>query len=283
MMSGNRNPVTEADLHAWLDGELPEERLAEVERHLADHPEDALRLERYRAQRSLMMQSFGPLLDQPLPDRLTPPFAAREPDDKPPRRWGMIREATWGAAWGRGWSRAAVGGLAVAASLLVFVAGGASGWLLRDRVGWHADPLTAAFIADAVAAHRVFSVEVRHPVEIGVDQEAHLVNWLSKRLGKSMRCPTVTRGGYQLIGGRLLADSAGPVALYMYEDAAGRRITLYIRPSPNTSGSAFRFAQDDGLRALYWQDNGLAIAVTGEADRDTLSGVAEEVYGKMNS
>ncbi|WP_052709858.1 anti-sigma factor family protein [Azospirillum thiophilum] len=268
MMSGTRNPVSEAELHAWLDGELPDERLADVERHLADHPDDAQRFERYRGQRALLGQSFGPLIDQPLPDRLTPPFAMREPAAGPAApRWGR------GALWG----------LAVAASLLIFVSGGAGGWLLRDRMAGRAEPPTAAFIADAVAAHRVFSVEVRHPVEIGVDEEAHLVNWLSKRLGKTMRCPKVTRAGYQLIGGRLLADSVGPVALYMYEDAAGRRITLYIRPSPNTSGSAFRFAQDGGVRALYWQDNGLALAVTGELDRDTLSGVAEEVYGALNS
>ena len=65
-MSGTRNPVTEAELHAWLDGELPEERLADVERHLADNPEIAQRFERYRAQRSLLGQSFGPLIDQPL-------------------------------------------------------------------------------------------------------------------------------------------------------------------------------------------------------------------------
>lgn len=271
-MSGTRNPVTEAELHAWLDGELPEERLADVERHLADHPEVAQRFERYRSQRAMLGQCFGPLIDQPLPDRLTPPFTAREHPVSTPSRWSVAR-------WGRG----ALWGTAVAASLLVFVAGGASGWLLRDRMAGAGEPPTAAFIADAVAAHRVFSVEVRHPVEIGVEEEAHLVNWLSKRLGKNMRCPKVTRGGYQLIGGRLLADSAGPVALYMYEDAAGRRITLYIRPAPNTSGSAFRFAQDGGVRALYWQDNGLALAVTGELDRDTLSGVAEEVYGALNS
>ena len=270
-MIGTRNPVTEAELHAWIDGELPEERLADVERHLAENPDVAQRFERYRAQRSLLGQSFGPLIDQPLPDRLTPPFTARDPSEKP----------ALGRGWGRG--RGAWWGMAIAASLLVFVAGGTSGWLLRDRIGGRTEPLTAAFIADAVAAHRVFSVEVRHPVEIGVDEEAHLVNWLSKRLGKNMRCPKVTRGGYQLIGGRLLADSVGPVAMYMYEDAAGRRITLYIRPSPNTSGSAFRFAQDGGVRALYWQDNGLALAVAGEADRDTLSNVAEEVYGALNS
>ncbi|MCG5241727.1 anti-sigma factor family protein [Azospirillum doebereinerae] len=262
--NGPQTPVTEADLHAWLDGELPEERRASVERHLADHPEEARRFERYRAQRALLSHSFGPLIDQPVPDRLTPPFEAR-------------------ASLPVGTGRLRFWAMALAASLLVFLAGGAGGWLLRDRAGLRGDPPTAAFIADAVAAHRVFTVEVRHPIEIGVDQEAHLVAWLSKRIGKPMRCPKVTRGGYTLMGGRLLADADGPVALYMYEDAAGRRITLYIRPSPNTAGTAFRFAQDGSLRALYWRDNGLALAVTGDLDRATLSGIAEEVYGALNS
>ncbi|SMH60780.1 anti-sigma factor family protein [Azospirillum agricola] len=266
MTSGPSNPVTEADLHAWLDGELPEERRAAVERHLADHPEEAQRVERYRDQRALMMRSFGPLIDQPVPDPLRPPFAAR---GEPASRF---------AGRGRMWAAA------LAASLLVFVAGGATGWVVRDRAGGRGgDPLSAAFVTDAVAAHRVFTVEVRHPVEVGVDQEAHLINWLSKRIGRTMRCPKVTQGGYELMGGRLLADSDGPVALFMYEDAAGRRITLYIRPTPNAGGTAFRFARDGGLQALYWRDNGLALAITGDIDRATLSGIAEEVYGALNS
>ena len=78
MTTGETHSVTEADLHAWIDGELPDERRAAVERHMADHPDDAQRFERYRAQRALLARSFGPLIDQPLPDRLTPPFAARE-------------------------------------------------------------------------------------------------------------------------------------------------------------------------------------------------------------
>lgn len=263
MMTGKegRDPVTDADLHAWLDGELPEERRTEVERHLADNPDVARRFERYRAQRVLLGRAFGPLIDRPLPDSLTPPFAARPPE---PRR----RLTLWS--------------LALAASLLLFLAGGATGWLVHDRFGGQPHG-TAAFIADAVAAHRVFVVEVRHPVEVGADQEAHLVGWLSKRLGKPLRAPRLASHGYDLVGGRLLSDAQGPAAQLMYQDAAGRRITLYVRASSDASDTAFRFAQDGNVHAFYWRDNGLAWAVTGDLDRVTLSGIAEEVYGALNS
>ncbi|AWK87273.1 anti-sigma factor family protein [Azospirillum thermophilum] len=288
------DPVTEADLHAWLDGELPEERLEAVERHLAANPELAARFERYRTQRTMLGTAFGPLIDRPVPERLAPPFAGR-PADLPDGA-GQGTGQGMGRGMGRGMGqgtvqgigrpparRPAVWGAALAASLLLFVAGGASGWLLRDRMGARDAVAAASFVADAVSAHRVFAVEVRHPVEIGGDQESHLVSWLSKRLGKQLRCPPLGKRGYELVGGRLLADADGPAAQLMYQDAAGRRITLYIRPSPNAPGMAFRYTQDGGLLAAYWRDNGLALAVTGDLDRATLSGIAEEVYGALNS
>ncbi|GAA4251590.1 anti-sigma factor family protein [Azospirillum formosense] len=256
-------PVTEAELHAWMDGELPEERRGEVERHLAGNPDLARRFERYRAQRAMLQGTFGPLIDRPLPAALVPPYA--RPAGRPavrPRRWFPA--------------------LAAAAVLLVFVAGGAGGWWLR---GWSggAGGGGAAFVADAVAAHRVFAVEVRHPVEVGGDQEAHLVGWLSKRLGKPLQAPRLADKGYDLVGGRLLSDARGPAAQLMYQDAAGRRITLYIRPASDAPDTSFRFAQDGNVQAFYWRDNGLAWAVTGDLDRVTLSAIAEEVYGALNS
>ncbi|AIB11208.1 transcriptional regulator [Azospirillum argentinense] len=230
-------PVTEAELHAWMDGELPEERRGEVERHLAGDPDLARRFDRYRAQRAMLQGTFGPLIDRPLPAALVPPYgrAPGRPAVRP-RRW------------------------------------------LPARVVW-----CAAFVADAVAAHRVFAVEVRHPVEVGADQEAHLVGWLSKRLGKPLQAPRLADKGYDLVGGRLLSDARGPAAQLMYQDAAGRRITLYIRPASDAPDTSFRFAQDGNVQAFYWRDNGLAWAVTGDLDRVTLSAIAEEVYGALNS
>lgn len=256
-------PVTEADLHALMDGELPEERRAEVERHLAGNPDLVRRFERYRAQRAMLQGAFGPLIDRPLPAALAPPYGT-----VPGRR--ALRP------------RRSLQALAAAAVLLVFVAGGAGGWWLRGWTGG-AGGVAAAFVADAVAAHRVFAVEVRHPVEVGADQEAHLVGWLSKRLGKPLRAPRLAGQGYDLVGGRLLSDARGPAAQLMYQDAAGRRITLYIRPSSDAPDTSFRFAQDGNVQAFYWRDNGLAWAVTGDLDRVTLSAIAEEVYGALNS
>ena len=49
-MMDHEAPVTEDELHAYVDGELPADRQAAVESWLAAHPEDAARVSAWRAQ-----------------------------------------------------------------------------------------------------------------------------------------------------------------------------------------------------------------------------------------
>ncbi|WP_247891941.1 anti-sigma factor family protein [Azospirillum argentinense] len=73
-------PVTEAELHAWMDGELPEERRGEVERHLAGDPDLARRFDRYRAQRAMLQGTFAPPTHPPGP---TTPRTPHPPGPSP--------------------------------------------------------------------------------------------------------------------------------------------------------------------------------------------------------
>ena len=53
------SPIREADLHAYLDGELPRKRAADVEAYLRDHPCHARRLARYRADKEAIARLFS--------------------------------------------------------------------------------------------------------------------------------------------------------------------------------------------------------------------------------
>jgi anti-sigma factor RsiW len=171
----------------------------------------------------------------------------------------------------------------VAASFLL--AGALAGWLGR---GWiQGLPLTAApgpgLARQAAAAHAVYSPEVRHPVEVGADQADHLVKWLSKRLGTELTCPKLGPIGYELVGGRLLSGPNGPVAHFMYQDARGGRLTLYVsaqRGEPRET--AFRFSQEDKVAVFYWIDGKYGYALSGEMGRDALLRVANVVYKQLN-
>ena len=143
-------------------------------------------------------------------------------------------------------------------------------------------PLPIATFADhAIGAHRVFAAEVRHPVEVLADQEAHLVAWLSKRLGTKLRAPRLTDAGFNLVGGRLLADGTNPAAQLMYENANGLRVTLYVRSARSDLETSFRFTKHDGVSAFYWIDRNYAYAIVAPLERNGLMELARKVYATI--
>jgi anti-sigma factor RsiW len=143
---------------------------------------------------------------------------------------------------------------------------------------------TPAFVKRAAAAHATYSPEVRHPVEVGADQEQHLVAWLSKRLGTSVKAPKLEGVGYHLIGGRLLPGENGPVAHFMYQCKAGTRVTLYVRTdAANNRDTAFRYSAEGPVKVFYWIDRKMGYALsTGDIGKDDLLKVANAVYQQLN-
>lgn len=249
--------IGEVDLHAYVDGELDEHRRAEVETWLADHPEDAARVRAFQDQKAALHALYDGVLSEPLPARIESALSRR------PKVGAPL------------WTR-------VAAGLLLFLAGGLGGWGLH---GQKAERMAAedGFVRQAVGAHVVYAAEVRHPVEVGADEEAHLVAWLSKRLGASVKAPRLNTVGFHLVGGRLLPDGGAPAAQFMYEDTGGRRLTLYVRTDRRDGDTAFRFVSDRGVSAFYWIDGPLAYALIGAVPRDDLLPLARIVYEDLQA
>jgi anti-sigma factor RsiW len=137
--------------------------------------------------------------------------------------------------------------------------------------------------ARAARAHLVYATEVRHPVEVDASQQEHLVAWLSKRLGTKLKVPVLADEGYELLGGRLLPGPEGPVAQFMYQETAGRRLTLYVSARAKSEGqTAFRYAQEGAVSVFYWIDGNWGYALSGEVDRAALSRLSTSVYRQLN-
>src|SRR5207253_2844674 len=156
----------------------------------------------------------------------------------------------------------------IAAAIFLIALGGVGGWTARDFVPPRASPASVlaarTIMSDALAAHRTFAVEVRHPVEVDAAQEAHLVQWLSKRLGRPLVVPDLSATGFHLIGGRLLPSEGGPAAQLMYENGTGERLTVYVRPG--VAGEAGLYRHDKNVGAFYRADEGLGCVIVGDAD-----------------
>lgn len=259
--------ISEHDLHGYVDGLLPPERRAEVSAWLAEHPDEAERVDAYMRLNAELQQAYS------MPQQ---PWDIPAPRPQPPR-----------------WMQAAA---MVALTLL----GAAGGWWVNESR--HSDyeqnqaqtlaqvqqrtlqqEIEQNLVLPARVSHRVYTPEVLHPVEVRRDQQQHLVGWLSKRLGKPVNAPDLEAQGFMLMGGRLLPATDGPAAQFMYENDAGQRLTLYVRQAEDKKQeTAFRRFSQDGLSSFYWVDAGLGYALTGDISPEQLMHSANRVYRQLN-
>jgi anti-sigma factor RsiW len=267
-------PIDDLTLHAWLDGELAPGRRAEVEAWLQSNPEDAARVRLWAADGEWMRAQLASVLDEPVPSAL--------------------EQVLW-----RTPSRGIEGWRRLAAAVAVFVIGGAAGAGLTWRAG-RVEPATAAaktepaWVARAAVAHAVYTPEVRHPVEVGAQEEKHLAGWLTKRLDVPVKVFDLRAQGFELVGGRLLPDETGPSAQLMYQQIATagasgagakpQRVTVYLRKPDRDTSAAFRYEQQGELGLFYWIEGATATggpcgyALVGTLPREQLLALAEAIY-----
>ncbi|MEH2557653.1 anti-sigma factor RsiW [Bradyrhizobium algeriense] len=252
-MTDRNIPVTEDELHAYVDNELPAERSGDVETWLASHPDDAARVQSWRAMADALHTRYDSVVDEAVPKRLEIERLVQQP-----------RKLVYGA---------------IAATLAAFIVGGSVGWLARGATA--APSAFQNLTVHAIEAHRLYVVEVRHPVEVPGNERNHLQQWLTKRCGWVVRAPELTNAGLKLVGGRLLPGSGGPASFMMYESASGERFTIYTAKS-NAEATQMRYAAEGKESTLFWADDGVIYAVVSTGvDRGRLTQVAQAIYDQM--
>jgi anti-sigma factor RsiW len=252
-MIDNNSPVTEDELHAYVDGELPAERREAVEAWLAKHPDDASLIGMWRAHADAVRTRYGNIVNEPVPARL-----------------GLERIMRSRRSWIA---------VAAAATIAAFVIGGAAGWLARGASA-AAPSEMELFANEAMGAHRLYIGEVRHPIEVKAE-ENHLLPWLSRRVGTMLRAPDLATFDLRLLGGRLLPGVNGPAALFMYESGSGERVTIYVSRTTEQRTS-FRYKIDDKFGALRWSEAGYGWVVSGPDDKPRLKGIAMALYEQLD-
>jgi anti-sigma factor RsiW len=258
-MSDFNSPITEAELHAYVDGELPADRKAAVADWLATRPAEAAIVSAWRAQAEAIRSRYGATVEEPVPARL---------------KLEQIMKQS-------GANRRSFAAIAAAAAVVAFVIGGSVGWFARGASA-AAPNGYAAITAEALDAYKLYVVEVRHPVEVPGSERAHMTQWLSKRFGSDLRVPELESIGLKLVGGRLLPGPRGEAAaFYMYENASGERFTIYCAKA-TAPDSALRYRSEERSAAFYWVDGKVAYVVSGPADREKLEQVTKTVYEQVD-
>ena len=78
-MTEPKIPVTEDELHAYVDNELPAERRGDVEAWLTAHPDDAERVQSWRTMAEMLHGRYDSVLDEAVPKRLEIERLAQKP------------------------------------------------------------------------------------------------------------------------------------------------------------------------------------------------------------
>lgn len=246
---------TEEDLIAFADDRLDEARAAIVAAWLTERPEEEKRINEWRRQNVLLRSVLDPAIDEVVPAELSGALY------RPPRRFLP---------------------LALAASIAALIA-----LPLGALIGWQStlpaadNPLTR-LAETGIATHVLYVGEVRHPVEVTADDQAHLVSWLSKRTNVAVKTPDLSKQGLKLLGGRLVPGDDTPAAQLMYEGTNGERFTLFLERTMAKGTTAFRYAGEGNTGALYWRDGDCAYVLSGPLERSRLWAVARAVYDQFD-
>ncbi|MGN6579969.1 MAG: anti-sigma factor family protein [Bordetella sp.] len=260
------------ELHAFVDGQLDAARVAAVLRYLQQPPDAAVRMAHWQAQRMALRRLHRAAEPGATPEALIQTVMRR-------------RRSRWNP-----WAQAAA-----AVLLTVMGAAGMQAWQQLSHAPAALAAATPQFVQDATVAYTVYAPEVRHPVEVTAQEKTHLVQWLSHRLGRPLAAPDLQSQGFHLLGGRLLpgepaqgaavgAGAEAARAQFMYEDAHGRRVTLYVAVFPRgvvPRETAFRSVKSADGTAFYWVDRGYGCALNGDLPASQLQRLASAIYDQL--
>jgi anti-sigma factor RsiW len=255
-MTDNR-PVTEDDLHAYVDAVLDSGRRTEIEAYLETHPEIADRVRRYVQQRADLRAALRPIVEEPIP-----------PELNLKRMIDARRLAT--ASWWR-----------AAAAILLICVGAGGGWSLRGAVGLPPAALPSgieALAQEAADSYAVYAPDHTRPVEIRAADRTELVNWAVERLHHPLAVPDLSASGYRFMGGRMVATPHGPAVLFMYDNDHGTRLVMLSRRMEEVDQTARMTPHAQGdVDGFVWADDGIGYSLVGPLPSPTLHPIADEI------
>ncbi|MGJ4854194.1 anti-sigma factor [Labrys sp. La1] len=246
-------PISEDDLHAYIDGALDEARRAEIASYLHAHPDIAARFGSYAGQRSDLRTAFAAIADEPIPTRLNLAHMIDMQRRPHVSRW-----------W------------ATAAAILLLAIGGSGGWLLREMTSIPQEGV-GALAREASANFSAYASDTVRPVEIRADKATELADWAAERMGRRPVLPDLSKAGYRLMGGRVVSTPHSPALMLMYDDDRGGRLVMLTRPMAVDQDRAMAAHSEGKVDGWTWASRGMGYSLVGSMPAETLHPLADDI------
>ncbi|MCC3245535.1 anti-sigma factor [Methylocystis sp. WRRC1] len=285
--------VEEADLHAFVDGELDGERRRLVEDHLLQHPEAAALVENWRRQNAALRAAFEPVALETLPLSLRDAATRAPAPAQGPIETGAVHWGRPGAAPRQPRRideiRASRRRQAIVSTVLTLLAGAAVAALVALIFAGRSETrapvalnILQGYVARAGLTYATFVADPR-PVEIDAASRAELVSWLQERVGFS-RLPDLSEVGLRLLGGRIAPGVAAPAGLLLYERADGGRVGLYFeRAFAASAPQGPRAGTGSSVTAIEWRAAGFAFVLVGPLSAEDMQPIAEHAAASVST
>ena len=246
------DPIIDADLDAYVDGELDVSRRIAVESYLSEHPDIAAKV----------------MADLSMRGELRLALATEASAGRPETR-EAARRLERGLAYGR-----VLHSLQRIAAVAVLMG---AGWIAHTSFGaFSATEVSAsvrppAFVDDAVQAYRTEATRE----QMASQPKSAVYNPEDIRAATAIVMPTFP-DGWKVADAQIYPSAFGP-SVEVAVDAAGKRLSLFaVRPGSFAVAKVEHVALD-GVQAAYWQIGEVAYALIADAKTNNLDGEAERL------
>jgi anti-sigma factor RsiW len=251
----NRIVLTDEDLSAFIDGELDETRDIAVAAAIAASPELSERVERLILDKDLIARVYGPLIEQPVPEKLRQMVTGHRPAPAPAHAARRFLPAA----------------MALAAAIVAAV-------IIYPKIsGVEADPL----IAEALAVRAGEVHAERRYADADISAEAARDGLVQAALAAPVKVPNLEKAGFKLVGISAYPDKGGHKALQLsYRNRDGTLFTMYMRQT--AGGDRFELSRHDNMQVCVWQNDDLSVVMLGEMPAHEMLKVATATYADLN-
>jgi anti-sigma factor RsiW len=272
-------PVSEAELHGFVDGDLDRGRREAVEAFLAASPADAARVETWRRQNELIRAAFAPVETRAWSLPLAP---GAEGVAAAGHAAGGLAEASGSRAWRARWFARLIGLSFASGALLA-----ASAAYLAVRVnapeaappsseGHAPTEMDDTFVARAMSALRAVEPPAA-AVRLSPNREAPGQDTAAPIL------PNLPMEGLKLAGVRAMPGEQGQMSCLVYARPDAANIALCVEKAVDQSDTVAHAAGTFPSAAIYWRQRGANYALVGALPEAELRSLADAVHAQVEA
>jgi anti-sigma factor RsiW len=243
------SPISDLEIEAYLDGELDAERSLAVEHHLAQSPEDAIRVMADIRIRSALRLAQEPFADAPHLNALAEELEDRLLGHGRMARIFRPRRLAAGALLAAG----------VAATLVL-------------TAPWQAKASAPTYVAEAVEAYQTSLLRAQMASQI----ESRTFNAVEFRAATRIRVPRLPVN-WQITDVQLFPSDDGPALQIMVRTETGEPVSIFAVKSEAVAPLKPLTVRHGGASVAYWRNGDIAYALTGMEAPAALDLAAEDL------